>query len=74
MVLLRKPVFSYPGYPDKPRIREHQKRIINSMQRLGNEIRIGDVLLVEGRSERIRIVQLLTKSAWGHAVFMWETP
>jgi len=50
-------------------VQVYEKRIINKMQSLRNEIQIGDVVLVEGRSERIKIIQLVTKSAWSHAAF-----
>lgn len=45
----------------------YEKRIINKMENLYKEIQTGDVLLVEGRSELSRIIQLLTKSSWSHA-------
>ena len=48
-------------------IPSYEKRIINNMENLYREIQPGDVLLVEGRSELSRIIQLLTKSSWSHA-------
>ena len=45
----------------------YEKRINNKMENLYKEIQTGDVLLVEGRSELSRIIQLLTKSSWSHA-------
>ncbi len=50
-------------------VESYEKRIINNMQNLRKEIQKGDVLLVEGRSEISRIIQLLTKSSWSHAAF-----
>ncbi|MFO7685915.1 MAG: hypothetical protein R6V60_07465 [Desulfobacterales bacterium] len=49
--------------------KSYEKRIINNMRNLYRVIRKGDVVLVEGRSEVSRIIQLLTKSSWSHLVF-----
>ena len=47
----------------------YEKRIINNMDNLYRVIRRGDVVLVEGRSEMSRIIQLLTQSSWSHSTF-----
>ncbi len=46
--------------------RSYEKRIVNNMANLKKIIRIGDVMLVEGRSEVSRIIQVLTNSSWSH--------
>lgn len=45
----------------------YEKRIVNNMDALYRTIRKGDVVLVEGRSEMSRIIQVLTQSAWSHS-------
>lgn len=51
---------------DAPR-KGYEKRIVNNMDNLYRVIRKGDVVLVEGRSEISRIIQLLTQSTWSHS-------
>ena len=46
--------------------RPYEKRIVNNMKNLKKVIQKGDVLLVEGRSEISRIIQVLTQSFWSH--------
>jgi hypothetical protein len=53
---------------DAPR-KAYEKRIVNNMDNLYRVIRKGDVVLVEGRSEMSRIIQLLTHSSWSHSAF-----
>lgn len=53
---------------DAPR-KAYEKRIVNNMDNLYSVIRKGDVVLVEGRSEMSRIIQLLTHSSWSHSAF-----
>lgn len=53
---------------DAPR-KAYEKRIVNNMDNLYRVIRKGDVVLVEGRSEMSRIIQLLTQSSWSHSAF-----
>ncbi len=50
-------------------IPSYEKRIINNMANLYKEIRVGDVVLVEGRSRISRVIQLFTKSSWSHSAF-----
>ena len=47
----------------------YEIRIVNNMANLYRVIRKGDVLLVEGRSEMSRIIQVLTQSSWSHLAF-----
>lgn len=47
----------------------YEKRISNNMESLYRVIRKGDVVLVEGRSEISRIIQVLTQSFWSHSAF-----
>lgn len=47
----------------------YEKRIINNMANLYRVIRRGDIVLVEGRSEMSRIIQVLTQSSWSHSAF-----
>lgn len=47
----------------------YEKRIVNNLDNLYRVIRKGDVVLVEGRSEMSRIIQLLTHSSWSHSAF-----
>jgi hypothetical protein len=47
----------------------YENRIVNNMENLYRVIRKGDVLLVEGRSEMSRIIQVLTQSSWSHLAF-----
>jgi len=49
--------------------KSYEKRIVNNLDNLYGVIRKGDVLLVEGRSEMSRIIQLLTQSSWSHSAF-----
>lgn len=51
------------------RVRNYERRFINNMNRLTQEIRMGDVVLVEGHTELSRIIKLLTQSSWSHAAF-----
>ncbi len=46
--------------------RPYEKRIVNNMTNLKKVIQVGDVMLVEGRSEVSRIIQVLTQSSWSH--------
>ena len=50
-------------------ILSYEKRIINNIANLYREIRVGDVVLVEGRSRISRVIQLFTKSSWSHSAF-----
>ena len=53
--------------------RPYEKRIVNNMTNLKKVIRVGDVMLVEGRSEVSRIIQVLTQSSWSHiAMFVGD--
>ncbi len=53
--------------------RPYEKRIINNLTNLKKVIRVGDVMLVEGRSEVSRIIQVLTQSSWSHiAMFVGD--
>ena len=45
----------------------YQKRIVNNLDNLYGVIQKGDVVLVEGRSEVSRIIQVLTQSSWSHS-------
>ena len=47
--------------------RHYEQRIYNDMQQLTRSAQPGDVVLVEGRSEMSRIIQLLSNSTWTHA-------
>ncbi len=47
-------------------VRPYEKRIVNNLANLKKIIRVGDVMLVEGRSEVSRIIQVLTQSSWSH--------
>jgi hypothetical protein len=53
---------------DTPR-KVYEKRIVNNLDSLYRVIRKGDVVLVEGRSDMSRIIQLLTQSSWSHSAF-----
>jgi hypothetical protein len=53
---------------DTPR-KAYEKRIVNNLDNLYRVIRKGDVVLVGGRSELSRIIQLLTQSSWSHSAF-----
>ena len=44
----------------------YQRRIFNNMARLQAQIRPGDLVLVEGRSEMSRIIKLFSSSHWSH--------
>jgi len=50
---------------EKPR-KSYQQRVYNNIDRLYNVIRPGDVVLVEGRSEMSRLINLFTRSHWSH--------
>ncbi|MGD2186490.1 MAG: YiiX/YebB-like N1pC/P60 family cysteine hydrolase [Desulfobacterales bacterium] len=45
----------------------YEQRTYNSMDKLLEVIRKGDVVLVEGRSEISRIIKLFTNSSWSHS-------
>jgi len=47
--------------------RNYERRIYNDMEHLLRSAQPGDVILVEGRSELSRIIQLLSNSTWTHA-------
>lgn len=49
--------------------KSYEKRIVNNMANLYSVIQKGDVVLVEGRSEISRIIQVLTLSSWSHSAF-----
>jgi hypothetical protein len=42
---------------------------LSDFSRISNEVRLGDVLLIEGRSRISRIIRAVTLSPWTHAVF-----
>ncbi|MBI1750988.1 MAG: lipo-like protein [Acidobacteria bacterium] len=45
----------------------YQRRVPNDLGRLREELRPGDVVLVEGKSRISRIIMTLTQSSWSHA-------
>ena len=47
--------------------RDYEQRTYNDLDRLIGCVRPGDVILVEGRSEMSRIIQVLSNSSWTHA-------
>lgn len=47
--------------------RRYERRICNNRERLLAAVRPGDVVLVEGRSEMSRLIQILSNSYWTHA-------
>lgn len=51
------------------RVRHYERRFINNMDHLRLELKVGDVVLVEGHSELSRIIKVLTQSSWSHAAF-----
>lgn len=51
------------------RVNHYERRFINNMEHLMQEIRVGDVILVEGHTELSRIIKVLTQSSWSHAAF-----
>ena len=49
--------------------KNYTRLIFNNMTRLYANIRKGDIVLVEGRSEMARIINVITQSPWSHAAF-----
>ncbi|HEY2944198.1 MAG TPA: YiiX/YebB-like N1pC/P60 family cysteine hydrolase [Vicinamibacteria bacterium] len=47
--------------------RNYQRRIPNNLDNLKKHIRLGDVLLVEGKSRLSQIIKYLTQSSWSHS-------
>jgi len=45
----------------------YQRRVPNDLDRMREELRPGDVVLVEGKSRISRIIMTLTQSSWSHA-------
>jgi hypothetical protein len=45
----------------------YQRRVPNDLERMREELRPGDVVLVEGKSRISRIIMTLTQSSWSHA-------
>ncbi len=45
----------------------YQRRVPNDLGRMREELRPGDVVLVEGKSRISRIIMTLTQSSWSHA-------
>ena len=48
-------------------VRNYQRRIPNSLDNMRKHIRVGDVLLVEGRTRLSQIIKYLTQSSWSHS-------
>jgi hypothetical protein len=48
-------------------VRNYQRRIPNNLDNLKKHVRLGDVLLVEGKSRLSQIIKYLTQSSWSHA-------
>ena len=49
------------------RVRNYQRRVPNDLPRLKAELKVGDVLLVEGNTRISQIIMYLTQSSWSHA-------
>lgn len=48
---------------------KYVQRIYNNMDKLYQNIRKGDLILIEGRSEMSRIIKLFSQSHWSHVAF-----
>src|SRR5690349_4066773 len=48
-------------------VSNYQRRIPNSLDKLAQALRPGDVLLVEGNSRISQIIMYMTQSSWSHA-------
>ena len=47
--------------------KNYQRRIPNNLDNLRKHIRLGDVLLVEGKTRIAQIIKYLTQSSWSHS-------
>ena len=48
-------------------VRNYQRRIPNNLDNLRKHVRVGDVLLVEGKTRLSQIIKYLTQSSWSHS-------
>jgi len=48
-------------------VKNYQRRIPNNLDNLKKHVRLGDVLLVEGKSRLSQIIKYLTQSSWSHS-------
>ncbi len=48
-------------------MRNYQRRIPNNIDNLRKHVRVGDVLLVEGKTRLSQIIKYLTQSSWSHS-------
>jgi hypothetical protein len=48
-------------------VRNYQRRIPNNLDNLKKHVRVGDVLLVEGKTRLSQIIKYLTQSSWSHS-------
>jgi hypothetical protein len=48
-------------------VKNYQRRIPNNLDNLKKHIRLGDILLVEGKSRISQIIKYVTQSSWSHS-------
>jgi len=48
-------------------VKNYQRRIPNNLDNLRKHVRLGDVLLVEGKTRLSQIIKYLTQSSWSHS-------